>query len=407
MKQRLVFLATAMLFFSFTAMSEPPIEDEPTIIDNVYQIATWQDLLWISQNPTHWDKDYVQTNDIDFATADPAINTWNEGKGWSPIGQFTGSYDGGGYTIKNLYIDRPSEDGIGLFAFVIEASIENIRLVDANIKGYEFVGGIVGVSIFSQISNCFVSGNIQGDAGIGGIIGIIVGGVINESHNTANIVGREVAGGLAGGYQAGHVVNSYNSGDITGHNFLGGLVGALTGSKSGADEHITNSFSTAAFHLTGAPETKRTKKRSHPIISGFDFGDLHSKTTPMVGGIVGYDGHGFAITNSFFDYEVATSLGAVIEMDNLGAIGKTTEEMMNPETYASWGADIIADENIEKGYPILAWQYDASGRKNDPFWIIGTGTGNGEPVAVPLSDTALYLGLLLIGGFLVFRTYRS
>jgi hypothetical protein len=51
-----------------------------------------------------------------------------------------------------------------------------------------------------------------------------------------------------------------------------------------------------------------------------------------------------------------------------------------------------------------AWQLDDKGEKNDPVWIIGT-DANG-PVAVPLSNTALYLSLLLMGGLVFYRMSR-
>lgn len=43
-----------------------------------YQIATWQNLYWISQNSSEWDKYYIQTASINFSDADPAINRLSE-----------------------------------------------------------------------------------------------------------------------------------------------------------------------------------------------------------------------------------------------------------------------------------------------------------------------------------------
>jgi len=45
-----------------------------------YEIATWENLYWLSQNQSQWTKHYIQTADIDLATASPAINTWDGGK---------------------------------------------------------------------------------------------------------------------------------------------------------------------------------------------------------------------------------------------------------------------------------------------------------------------------------------
>jgi len=87
MKKCLLFLAAVLsLTFNLAAIGSEPAGDEPEQDgDNIYQIDTWQNLLWISQDFDRWDKDYVQINDIDFSEADPAIDTWNDGEGWSPI----------------------------------------------------------------------------------------------------------------------------------------------------------------------------------------------------------------------------------------------------------------------------------------------------------------------------------
>jgi hypothetical protein len=70
---------------------------------NPYQIATLENLYWIAENSSRWSLHYKQTADLDASST-------NSGSGWSPIGnettKFTGTYDGGGYTINSLYINR-------------------------------------------------------------------------------------------------------------------------------------------------------------------------------------------------------------------------------------------------------------------------------------------------------------
>ena len=83
---------------------------------------------------------YELSADLDFDTdgsgiADSPDTYWNDGAGWSPIGSedepFTANFEGGGHTLSNLFINRPAEDGIGLFggvhrdgkaSFVVSAS---------------------------------------------------------------------------------------------------------------------------------------------------------------------------------------------------------------------------------------------------------------------------------------------
>ncbi|OQX96518.1 MAG: hypothetical protein B6I24_11285 [Bacteroidetes bacterium 4572_128] len=70
--------------------------------ENPFQIATLDNLHWLTQNFIYWGKHYIQTADID------AIETsaWDNGQGFLPIGndnhRFSGVYDGQNHVISNL-----------------------------------------------------------------------------------------------------------------------------------------------------------------------------------------------------------------------------------------------------------------------------------------------------------------
>ena len=85
-----------------------------------------------------------ETANID---ADPSINL-NNRAGLIPIGNtsaaFTGKYNGQGFWIDDLHINRSSSNEIGLFGVVNGAEIINVKLFDANIKGSTRVGAIAG-----------------------------------------------------------------------------------------------------------------------------------------------------------------------------------------------------------------------------------------------------------------------
>ncbi|MCK5817491.1 MAG: choice-of-anchor D domain-containing protein, partial [Candidatus Marinimicrobia bacterium] len=102
-----------------------------------YLIANYENLLELSAMTHDWNKFFIQTADIDaeatdslnFGDHDASLPTPEEAMGFSPIGDsptmgnrqgvaFSGSYDGGNYTISNLYIYRPFERFIGLFGYV-------------------------------------------------------------------------------------------------------------------------------------------------------------------------------------------------------------------------------------------------------------------------------------------------
>jgi len=81
-------------------------------------------------------EDYVLGNDID---ASNTIN-WNSGAGFVPVGtlasSFMGSFDGNGFTITGLYINRPSTDYDGrLTGFDILGAV----LIDSQLEQAEWV----------------------------------------------------------------------------------------------------------------------------------------------------------------------------------------------------------------------------------------------------------------------------
>jgi len=116
------------------------------------EIRDWYDLDAIRDN---LDGNHTLVNDLDSTTAgytELASATANEGKGWQPVGStavndtFVGSFDGQGYEISDLFINRPDESEVGLFGAVGQAGgvIENVGVVNGNISGYEAVGSLVG-----------------------------------------------------------------------------------------------------------------------------------------------------------------------------------------------------------------------------------------------------------------------
>ena len=95
----------------------------PYIITNVNQLQEMNDNLAAY---------YILGNDIDAS----ATKGWNSGAGFLPVGAFTGSFDGGGHKIYNLYINRPSTSYVGLFGSVGSGGVvKNVGLENENING--------------------------------------------------------------------------------------------------------------------------------------------------------------------------------------------------------------------------------------------------------------------------------
>lgn len=94
-----------------------------------YQINSCVQLQAMRQDP---DADFVVISDIDCSDT---IN-WNEGAGFEPVGtdvEFSGNFDGGEFSISDLFIDREETDNVGLFASVIGGEVKDVNLVDVDV----------------------------------------------------------------------------------------------------------------------------------------------------------------------------------------------------------------------------------------------------------------------------------
>lgn len=212
------FLLISVYIFLFSTIIYNQTAIAPSLgdgtLNNPYRIASLENLYWIAAtnseviNPdqnTRWNSHYIQTVDID------ALETlnWNSGEGWVPIGNssnyFYGTYNGNGYEIQNLYINK-SSNFIGLFGIIANALIENVTLVNVNMTGLAYTGGISGATMYEDnllnnmsIINCTVSGIINGSDYIGGITGWNYVSEIQNCGNSSNITGQNNVGGITGG----------------------------------------------------------------------------------------------------------------------------------------------------------------------------------------------------------------
>ena len=122
---------------------------------------------------------YELMNDLDFDENDDGQITaadagyWNSGAGWNPIGTFTATFSGNGYTIANLFINRSGTDNIGLFGRIGgSARIEALGLTAAEVTGRNVVGILAGqVDTNTMTVASFTTGQVSGETGVGGLVG--------------------------------------------------------------------------------------------------------------------------------------------------------------------------------------------------------------------------------------------
>ena len=131
---------------------------------------------------------------------------------WTPIGdnsttssQFAGTFDGNGYVVSGIYINRTGTTTInsyqGLFGYISSGgTIKNIGITESYVRGYDYVGGLVGYFYSNTITNSYTTGNVSGRNYIGGMVGYNYSNGIRNSYATGSVTGTgSNIGGLVGG----------------------------------------------------------------------------------------------------------------------------------------------------------------------------------------------------------------
>lgn len=193
---------------------------------------------------------YELSNHLDFDTNQDGLmdsndDYWNEhndiGQGWLPIGyEFTATFEGNGFSIKNLYINQTS-NGLGLFNRLRNAHVRNLAFTGAlsQINGSGTIGSIAGSTRFSIIENVFSAIDIQGNGrNIGGIIGSSNSSTLRNLMNTGSISSTDhEIGGLIGDLNSSTLENGFNTGKVNANvSRIGAIIGNLYNSS------VTNTY---------------------------------------------------------------------------------------------------------------------------------------------------------------------
>ena len=358
-----------------TEMTEP-VQDA----DGVYEITTAEEMAWfayaVNNLPGGEGLSARLLNDISLGY-----------KNWTPIGAehaYTGSFDGGGHTIRGLKIDL-AETYAGLFGLVDGSAgqiIENLTVtgnisVGTNVK---YAGGIAacvnGGGGSTTIYNCHNKVNITLDqvsylgAAIGGIAGSLSNATVSQCSNTGSVVFGPAAkggitysaGGLVGyagdnasvqssynggyvadGVNAGGVIGScgggyadmlacYDYGEVSGLHYAGGLIGYAPGSS--------NNFK---WSYSSGPVNIRTSGRA----IGALFGSIVNGSYESLYALKRSDMPGKTIVGTSVDF---TGAGRFLTDEEL-----KSEDILN--SVNAGGAEFVRDIlGFRNGFPILSWE---------------------------------------------------
>ncbi|MEQ9090071.1 MAG: GLUG motif-containing protein [Balneola sp.] len=319
-----------------------------------YLIGSLENLYWITQNTSSWGAYFEQTADIDASST----ASWDDGdggdaEGFSPIGtsysnRFSGSYDGKGYSISGLTINRVGGEGIGMFGTVYGADISNVTLEDVDISctTSSYCGALVGLTgSNSEYSNISVTGTISGKNYVGGVIGWISQSQITDSHFIGSVTGIGSLGGFVGNVSSSTISRSYAKGSISGNgtgssNGIGGFVG-----NNYQDGIITDSYAevniTNAYSAIGGFAGNNNQASS--IANSYSTGNVSG--TVAIGGFAGNNYSSSSITDS---YSTGTASGSYNVGGFLGSnsSGTITDSFWNTET-SGLSTGIASDNNSQ------------------------------------------------------------
>ncbi|MCL1875799.1 MAG: putative Ig domain-containing protein [Synergistaceae bacterium] len=333
---------------------------------------------------------YRLGNDIDLtsylAPGGAGHTKWGT-EGWLPIGhestnsEFTGSFDGNGYKITGLWINRPNAQNVGPFGYTQNATIKNVgvEIADAGIIGGHTVGGLVGHQYCNNgagtIINCYATGNVTATSYyVGGLVGVQAFAHVNGGNNTiancyatVNVNGTEYVGGLVG-FISGNISNCYATGNVTAAgNYVGGLIGQqdsnpfLVGYTSAIEYcYATGNVSGTSDigGLVGLQFANGVKIIANCYATGNVIGNSN------VGGLVGYqnDNNGTNIITNSYRYAGAkvklngTPVNVTENPSGIHGGIKTASELMTKSTYTG-NAWLFNDSTPTAG----PWHWDNRG----------------------------------------------
>lgn len=281
-----------------------------------YLIKTADDLVKLS-NLCNGSAIVAGTADFKSAYYALAANINMSGKAFTPITNFSGSFDGKTYTISNLTVKEVVGKPVGMFGDITGATIKNVKItngkIDVNNAASCFDGGIAGKAFESTIQNCSYSGTIDTEASAlvtstfgsngatsfaAGIAGYIVNTTIEGCEFSGNITAKgQFVGGIAAHMEGGKISNCKvkNGSRIKNTaNHIAGIVSRMTNDAEilSCTVDATTIETSEAYHggivgrmesgvISGCLVTSGTNIISHANHADY-FGQYHT------GGLVGY-----------------------------------------------------------------------------------------------------------------------
>ena len=314
------------------------------------------------------DLTFDTNGDGSVTIADSAGLYWNNGAGWTPIGDarrytYTGQFQGRGKTISHLFINNSSALYVGLFGAVGSGGrITGVGLTEVSLSSSRpaVAGSLVG-SNAGTVTASYAAGTVN----------INVGGVTNANSIAGGLTGHNTLTGAAQASFAEVAVSAT-------HSSASAIIGGLTGQNDG---NIRASYATGAVSVNG--NTRFTKaggltgNNGGTITASYARGRVNAAGRgTAAGGLVGGNLRNGRVVASYWDTTTSGQTGSA------GGTGQSSSALQTPSgynysgIYAGWNLNLDGAAGGDSPwyfggvnqYPLLVygamrdfplWDYDA------------------------------------------------
>lgn len=275
--------------------------------------------------------------------------------GGNNTGTVAGYAENSEFNNINISVMMTGENNVGgLIGELNTGAIESCS-VSGEITGNFLTGGLAG-TLNGSISDSYCQNTIYSLSATGGIAGVTEFSTITRSGSNSYIYCTgDCVGGLIGRSRASEISESYSKGYLEGYNFLGGILG-----EDQENTCLVNCFSFTDVHSSGNELGNILGGLAgylpffSDVTNCYSIGKVSNSDNYNNGGLICYFSNSY-LYNSYWNIETSG------QTTSDGGEGRTTAEMINPDydsTYVSWDFENIwkIDPLLNGGYPYLKWQ---------------------------------------------------
>ena len=250
-----------------------------------FTLCSAEQLVRIADEASYGFHHFALSSDID-------LEELGAGTQFPSIENYFASFDGFGFTIRNVEFTVHSAAG-GLFLVIHpSASVSNLRLENISATNTyngenNRIGGLTGTN-FGALNNIDVQGTIQGFNAVGGVVGVNAG-LLKDVSVDATVNGQGWGTGAIAGFNHGDIIGVESDGDVTSK---AGAVGGLVG-QAFVNSAIIDSTARATVNCTGTDSNWHGRagglvgvNEAAEISNSAAHGEVKN-TQPFTGGLVG------------------------------------------------------------------------------------------------------------------------